>query len=62
MSNSQKNQPSNSNMSSQADNKNSTDGEKKKSAPEYPPATEASKRRNSINFGEDSSDDNIAKF
>ncbi|NJM19139.1 MAG: hypothetical protein HC874_29030 [Richelia sp. SL_2_1] len=62
MSNSQSNQQSNPNMSPKADNKNSTDGEKKKSAPEYPPATEASKRTNSINFGEDSEDDNIAKF
>lgn len=37
-------------------------GKQKKSAPEYPPATERSQRTNSANFGESKSDEDTVTF
>ncbi len=62
MSNNQQNQRTNQNLSAQSSNQNLDGKEKKKSAPEYPPATDRSKRTNSANFNEGDCDDDIITF
>lgn len=44
----------------QSSKQSSSNGVKRRSAPEYPPATDRSKRTNSANFGEGESDENVA--
>ncbi|MBD1904084.1 hypothetical protein H6F53_01005 [Trichocoleus sp. FACHB-832] len=58
----QSGQSSNQNSDEQSSNQNSVKGEKKRGAPDHPPATERSKRTNASNFTEPDSDNDRAEF
>ncbi|MDY7006962.1 MAG: hypothetical protein SWX82_24305 [Cyanobacteriota bacterium] len=59
MSNQPSEKPSQSNKNQELSNQYSNSSrDKKRSAPEFPPATEKSQRTNSVNLGENTSDQN----